>query len=80
MKSKQRGYTLTELMVVLTTELMVVLTIMIVVISWTVNAVRLVSCDFEAPYKAEVLHTIGLIPIIAPITVWVDDSPPEAEQ
>ncbi len=40
---------------------------------WIGNAVKLTNCDFEAPYKGEVLHTIGLIPLASVFTVWVDD-------
>lgn len=39
--------------------------------SWIVNLVKLFQCDFEASYKEEIIHLIGVI--IAPssmITVW----------
>lgn len=39
--------------------------------SWIINLVKLFQCDFEASYKEEIIHLIGVI--IAPssmITVW----------
>lgn len=40
--------------------------------SWPVNIYQLTQCDFEAPYKCEVIHSAGLIPLASPVTVWVD--------
>ena len=40
---------------------------------WIGNVVKLVNCDFEAPYKGEVIHMIGLIPAVSLVTVWFDD-------
>jgi hypothetical protein len=37
---------------------------------WIVNLVKLCRCDFEAPYKEEVLHLIGLIPGVSIVTAW----------
>lgn len=40
-------------------------------ICWIVNIVKLVQCDFEAPYKDEIIHTIGLVvPPTSVVTVW----------
>jgi uncharacterized membrane protein YheB (UPF0754 family) len=41
-------------------------------IGWIQNLIKLTECDFEAPYKAEVIHTAGLIPPIGAITGWLD--------
>lgn len=42
-----------------------------VCIPWPLNAYKLSQCDFEADYKCEVLHTIGVfVPPAALITVW----------
>jgi len=39
-----------------------------------VNAYRLVGCDFESPYKCEVIHAIGVVlPPAAWVTVWFGD-------
>ena len=40
---------------------------------WIGNLVKLINCDFEAPYKGEIVHAIGLLPIASVITVWIDD-------
>lgn len=37
---------------------------------WIVNIVKLVNCDFEAPYKQEIIHAIGLIPGVSIVTCW----------
>jgi len=39
---------------------------------WIQNLIKLTECDFEAPYKAEILHTAGLIPPIGMVTGWLD--------
>ena len=36
------------------------------------NAVKLADCDFEVPYRCEVLHGIGLVPPLYLVTAWVD--------
>ena len=41
-------------------------------IGWVKNIIKLSECDFEAPYKAEVLHTVGIIPPVGAITGWLD--------
>lgn len=41
-------------------------------ISWAVNFYKLTSCDFESPYKCEVVHGVGILPPVALITSWYD--------
>ena len=36
------------------------------------NIVALTDCDFEAPVKCEVIHTIGLLPIVGVFTGYMD--------
>jgi len=48
------------------------LLIVIVFTGWTKNIVKLSECDFESPYKAEVIHTVGLIPLVGMVTGWLD--------
>lgn len=62
-----------------------VLVVLFIIGCWIVNLVKLVECDFEAPYKNEAIHAIGLIPVASVVTVWfgVDDNPaatPEAKK
>jgi hypothetical protein len=39
-------------------------------IAWIVNIVKLLNCDFDAPWKDEFIHGIGLIPGVSMITCW----------
>ncbi len=39
---------------------------------WVLNIYKLTHCDFEAPYKAEVLHGVGLFPLVGMVTGWCD--------
>ncbi len=36
------------------------------------NIIKLSNCDFQAPYNAEVIHTVGLIPPIGIFTGYLD--------
>ena len=39
--------------------------------SWINNAIKLSECDFEANYRCELIHSIGLIiPQASLITTW----------
>lgn len=42
-----------------------------------VSAYKLTQCDFEAPYKAEVLYGIGIIPPVGLVMgfLTIDDAP-----
>ena len=43
------------------------------IIGWVLNVVKLVESDFEAPYKNEVIRTVGtFVPPIGGIAGWVD--------
>lgn len=39
---------------------------------WVKNIIKLSECDFQAPYTAEVIHAIGIIPPVGMITGWLD--------
>ena len=41
-------------------------------IGWGKNLMKLTRCDFEAPYKAEIIHTVGIIPVVGAITGWMN--------
>lgn len=49
-----------------------VLIILVVGAGWVQNLIKLTDCDFEAPFKAEVIHAIGVIPPVGAITGWMD--------
>lgn len=40
---------------------------------WIGNVVKLIRCDFQEPYKGEIVHVIGLMPYASIITVWNGD-------
>jgi hypothetical protein len=40
--------------------------------SWGVNLYRFCNCDFEAPYKAEILYGIGIFSPTCVVTAWMD--------
>ena len=55
--------------------LFIVIIIMIVGLAfagWVKNIVKLTDCDFEAPYKCEIVHIVGIIPPVGAITGWID--------
>lgn len=41
---------------------------------WIQNIIKLSNCDFEAPYKCEVIHAIGIIPPVGIFTGYMDFS------
>jgi hypothetical protein len=43
-----------------------------IVTGWIKNLIKLSDCDFDAPYKAEVIHAIGLFPPVGMVTGWID--------
>ena len=49
-----------------------VLIVVVVGTGWVKNIVKLSSCDFKAPYKAEVIHAVGIIPPVGMVTGWLD--------
>lgn len=49
-----------------------VIIIVLIVTGWIKNVIKLSECDFEPSYKAEVIHTVGLIPIVGAVTGWLD--------
>ena len=49
-----------------------VLVAIVIFTGWVMNIVKLSNCDFKAPYKAEVIHGVGVIPVVGMITGWMD--------
>ena len=47
-----------------------ILILLVLVISWGVNLNKLTKCDFESPFKCEVIHAIGIVPVASVVTVW----------
>lgn len=46
--------------------------IVVVGVGWAKNLIKLTECDFEVPYKCEVIHTLGIIPPVGMVTGWLD--------
>lgn len=40
--------------------------------AWVTNLCKFIDCDFEAPYKAEAIHGIGVVTPISIVTAWLD--------
>lgn len=54
-------------------KFILVVIVLLVLAGWTMNLVKLIQCDFESPYKAEVIHTAGVfIPFVGAITGWIN--------
>ena len=45
--------------------------VLFVATCWIVNLVKFTKCDFESPYKSEVIHGVGVFTVVASVvTVW----------
>lgn len=55
-----------------TTVTLSLLVILVVGTGWVKNLVKLTNCDFNAPYKAEMIHGIGILPVVGMVTGWMD--------
>jgi len=44
----------------------------LIVPGWCLNIFKLTKCDFEKPYKAEIIRIIGIVPPVGAITGWMD--------
>jgi hypothetical protein len=53
-------------------EFLVVVVFLVGLVSWFGNAYKLSQCDFEPNYKCEVVHLLGIVPILSVVTVWFD--------
>lgn len=66
--NKQLGYIDDGIVIAVFLILFVVLGV-----GWVKNFISFVQCDFDAPYKAEVLRGVGIfIPIIGAIEGYID--------
>lgn len=62
-----RGYTIIEVFAVLW-----LIVGLFSVIGWGKDIYKLIHCDFEAPYKAEICYGVGLIPPVGAIMGWIN--------
>ena len=50
------------------------LLLVLLAMPWVYNGYKLTNCDFEADYKCEVIHGVGVVlPPTSWITVWFGD-------
>ena len=42
------------------------------VTGWIKNIVKLTRCDFEAPYKAEIIRVVGIVPPVGAVVGWLN--------
>jgi len=49
-----------------------ILIVAIVATGWVKNLIKLSDCDFKAPYKAEIIHAVGIIPPVGAVTGWMN--------
>ena len=57
------------------TEIKAIVTLIVcglILAGWVQNIVKLSNCDFQAPYKAEVIYGVGRVPIVGAVTGWID--------
>ncbi len=53
-------------------KLVAAVVMVVVAIGWVKNLIKLTECDWDAPYKCEVVHVLGLMPPLGAITGWLD--------
>ena len=42
------------------------------ILTWLINLMRFIHCDFEAPFWEEIIHGLGIIlPPVAWFTAWI---------
>ena len=56
----------------LTMPILIIILLVFVGTGWVKNIIKLSECDFEAPYKAEIIHTVGLFPLVGAVTGWLN--------
>ncbi len=54
------------------TLLLFVIIVAVIGVGWVKNIIKLTDCDFEAPYKCEIIHAVGIIPPVGAVTGWLD--------
>ena len=55
--------------------------VIFVVFCWVKNLIKFMDCDFEAPYKSEIVHGIGVFTVAASVvTCWFPDEEKKVEK
>lgn len=42
------------------------------IVGYGLNFYKLTQCDFQAPYKAEIIRGIGIVPVVGAFTGYMD--------
>ena len=61
-----KGFTKIELISVIG-----IIAVLLACIGWGMNLYKLAEADFEAPYKTEIVRTIGLVPVVGAFTGYM---------
>lgn len=49
-----------------------ILIILVSLVGWVKNFIKFINCDFNLPYRAEVIYSLGLIPVVGVVTGWLN--------
>jgi hypothetical protein len=52
--------------------LMLFCVIIACIVGYGKNVYKLANCDFASPYKCEVIHAVGIIPVVGVFTGYMD--------
>ena len=53
-------------------QLVILVIWLLAIVGYVLNIVKLVQCDFKSPYKAEVIHGVGVITPISIVTGYLN--------
>ncbi len=53
-------------------KIIIIAIIILGCIGWVKDVVKLIRCDFQAPYKAEVIYGIGAVTGLGSVVGWVN--------
>ena len=47
--------------------------VLFLTVGWVKGVIHLCQCDFEAPYKAEIIYSVGtFVPVVGGVVGWMD--------
>ena len=57
---------------VTTAQIIILLIAALAITGWVKNIIKLSGCDFQSPYKCEVIHAVGIIPPVGAVVGYMD--------
>lgn len=61
-----------KLNTLLTTNMLVILFYAYILITWVINLIQFLNCDFEEPWREEIIKGVGVVLFpLNGITVWM---------